>query len=247
MRDNLFSSVSGEEFGYESFSFDARVCSVFDDMVERSVPGYATIQLLLGDLAGRYGQDARIYDLGCSTGNTLLAIASRSKATHFEFIGIDESQDMLDLCKAKLDSKEINATLVNADLTDPNIFSQGPAHVIILNLVLQFIRPAQRKALIQRAFDNLIPGGCLLLVEKTIQADPKLNQMFIDYYHSYKAEMGYSQISISRKREALENRLIPYFREENLNLLTESGFRYASTFFQWINFEGYIAIKENGS
>ncbi|MGX2041480.1 hypothetical protein ACWJKU_15315 [Methylocaldum sp. MU1018] len=35
----------------ESFVFDQRVVNVFDDMVSRSVPGYATIQLLTADLA----------------------------------------------------------------------------------------------------------------------------------------------------------------------------------------------------
>ena len=51
------------------FVFDERVAAVFEDMINRSVPGYRTILTMIGVMANRYcGPGSRIYDLGCSLG-----------------------------------------------------------------------------------------------------------------------------------------------------------------------------------
>ena len=55
--------------------------------------------------------------------------------------------------------------------------------------------------------------------------------------------MGYSDLEISRKREALENILIPFQKEENMKMLQDAGFVSVGTFFQWFNFCGFLAVK----
>jgi tRNA (cmo5U34)-methyltransferase len=50
-------------------------------------------------------------------------------------------------------------------------------------------------------------------------------------------------MEISQKREALENVLIPYRVDENVELLKRSGFRAVETFFRWYNFCGFLALK----
>ena len=108
---------------------------------------------------------------------------------------------------------------------------------------LQFIRPIQRQKVVESLFNSLREGGALILVEKTVEADKILNGLYIDYYHQFKKEMGYSDLEISNKREALENVLIPYQRDENIALLKKAGFSSVSTFFQWFNFAGFLAVK----
>ena len=54
---------------------------------------------------------------------------------------------------------------------------------------------------------------------------------------------AHSDIEISKKREALENVLIPYRLDENVQLLKEAGFRSVEIFFRWYNFCGIVAIK----
>lgn len=243
MKDQLFKN--GTHFNLEGFVFDARVTQVFDDMVSRSVPGYATIQLLVADLANRFENGAPIYDLGCSTGNTLMAIIKRAKTKGLKLVGMDSSPDMLKLCRSKLKdiSNDHSLILENRDITGLKELPYGKAGVIILNLVLQFIRPLHRKKILSFLHDNLLPGGCLILVEKTIQENEFFNNLFISYYHEYKKEMGYTDMEISNKREALENKLIPFYSTENLNAFKESGFETVTTFFQWMNFQGYIGVK----
>ncbi|MCP5463831.1 MAG: carboxy-S-adenosyl-L-methionine synthase CmoA [Deltaproteobacteria bacterium] len=243
-KDTLFGPDN--PFGKEDFVFDARVSQVFDDMVNRSVPGYQTIQLLVADLALRFANKQNIVDLGCSTGNTLLAILARQNTNPAKLIGIDSSKEMLSQCEKKLHPhlSQNEIKLQQDDITDANFKLPVNTSVVILNLVLQFVRPVNRLAVLQNIHADLAKQGCVILVEKTQQKDNLLNDLFIDYYHSYKKEMGYTDLEISQKREALENRLIPFFSEENTKLLQQAGFTKVTSFFQWMNFQGYLAIKE---
>jgi tRNA (cmo5U34)-methyltransferase len=58
-----------------------------------------------------------------------------------------------------------------------------------------------------------------------------------------KRRNGYEEMEISQKREALENVLIPYRVDENVELLKRTGFREVETFYRWYNFCGFLALK----
>ena len=84
------------------FNFGEKVASVFDDMLDRSVPFYREIQKMIVEMAIDFAVDGtNIYDLGCSTGTTLLNLG-QNVCSKVKFIGIDYSQDMLAKCKQKL-------------------------------------------------------------------------------------------------------------------------------------------------
>src|SRR5690242_19668911 len=84
------------------FKFGANVAKVFDDMVNRSVPYYGEIQRMMAELsAGHAAEGAYVYDLGCSTGTTMLGMNTMVDQ-NIRFIGIDDSQEMLDKCRSKL-------------------------------------------------------------------------------------------------------------------------------------------------
>ena len=70
-----------------------------------------------------------------------------------------------------------------------------------------------------------------------------MNRFFIDFYYDYKRKNGYSEEEIIRKREALENVLIPYRFDENFELFQRNGFEIVETFFQWNNFAGFLCVK----
>ena len=57
------------------FTFDATTVRVFDNMVSRSVPFYGEIQRMTAELAAEFAvPGTTVYDLGCSTGTTFLAL-----------------------------------------------------------------------------------------------------------------------------------------------------------------------------
>ena len=70
-----------------------------------------------------------------------------------------------------------------------------------------------------------------------------LNRLFIERYYDLKRKNGYSDLEIAQKREALENVLVPYQLDENLQLLRDVGFSATDVFFKWYNFCGIIAVK----
>ena len=225
------------------FKFGANVVSVFDDMVTRSVPFYLEIQRMMTEIAIDFAvPGSNVYDLGCSTGTTLINL-DRVLSTDINFIGIDDSKEMLEKCKSNFDNAGLKRTynLQYADL-NKGVKLENPS-VVIMCLTLQFIRPLYREKLIEDIYSQMNENGCLILIEKVLGEDSLFNRQFIKYYYDYKRRNQYNEMEISQKREALENVLIPYKLMENRELLLNKGFRYVETFFKWYNFCGMVAVK----
>src|SRR4028119_2364053 len=129
------------------FKFSSKVAGVFDDMVNRSVPFYEEMQRMIAELAADHFQDnTNIYDLGCSTGATMIRM-DESIPRHIQFIGIDDSPDMLEKCREKLKEAgfERPVKLEVADLNGQ--ITIDAASVVVLCLTLQFVRPINREKL----------------------------------------------------------------------------------------------------
>ncbi len=238
-RDTIFDAAPVTE----DFVFNERVVEVFDDMLDRSVPHYREVIHASSQLLAQYlNKGDTVYDLGCATGTTLLEFSRLLEDKKLHFIGLDNSRPMLAKArlKSELFSKQQSLSFFLEDIT---AFEHPDAGSIILNYTLQFIRPLQREAFIKRIFDNLRPGGILLLSEKVLSHDRKLNRRYIEIYHQFKKSQGYSELEIAHKREALENILIPFSITENLSMLQKCGFTSVETYFQWFNFASFIAVK----
>lgn len=224
------------------FAFDRKTADVFDDMVSRSVPFYHEIQRMICEIAADFANEGtNLYDLGCSTGTTLLAL-DQVVEPNVRFIGVDNSEAMLAQAQQKLTAQGMTRQheLVCADLHEGPVIEN--ASVVTMILTLQFIRPLYRERLIRRIAQGLNEHGCLILVEKLTTTNTLLNRLFIKYYYAMKRRNGYSDIEIAQKREALENVLIPYRIEENRELLLTNGFRHVEEMFRWYNFCVLIAV-----
>lgn len=227
----------------EDFTFSKRVVEVFDDMLDRSVPFYHEVILATAELLTKFLQDDdRVVDLGCATGTTLLQFCRLIDIPYLRYIGVDNSRAMLEKgrLKAELYSKKKKIDFIEQDIIDIDLPGTG---AFILNYTLQFIRPVRREEFLRTIYDNLRPGGILILSEKTISHDHLLNRAFIEIYHRYKRQKGYSELEIARKREALENVLIPFSIEENRAILEKVGFSSVESYFQWFNFVSIAAVK----
>jgi len=225
------------------FEFGEKVASVFDDMLDRSVPFYQEIQRMIGEMATDFAvEGTNVYDLGCSTGNTLLNLDGCVPGG-VRFIGVDYSEEMLKRCRQKLSDGKLGHEweLVCADLNQG--VAVRNASMVLMILTLQFVRPLYRDTLIKSILGGLNENGCLILVEKVLGEDSVFNRLFIKYYYDLKKRHGYSEMEIAKKREALENVLVPYKLMENREMLLRAGFRYCDVFFKWYNFCGIIAVK----
>ncbi len=226
------------------FKFGTQVANVFDDMVNRSVPFYGEMQRMLSELTADCAvEGTAVYDLGCSTGTTMIGMNTTVSPT-IKFIGIDDSDDMLAKCDEKLKSAGFTRPyqLINEDLNMGVTIHN--ASVVVLCLTLQFVRPISRERLLKNIFEGINPGGTLILVEKILAEESGFNRDFIKYYYNYKRRNNYTELEISQKREALENVLIPYKLSENISLLRDVGFNHCEVFFKWYNFAALVAIKK---
>jgi tRNA (cmo5U34)-methyltransferase len=238
-RDTVFAT----DGPINDFKFDESVADVFDDMVSRSVPMYGEMQKMLAQLGAQYVQeDSTVYDLGCATGTTLVNLARHIPGS-VRLVGIDLAAPMLEEARRKCAKYGLaeRCELRSMDLNEP--LDLKDASLVIMAWTLQFVRPLRRDALIRSIYDGMRPKGILLIAEKVLVADPALNRLYIDFYLNYKRSQGYSELEISKKREALENVMIPYRVEENVELLQRNGFPVVDTFFRWYNWAGFLAIK----
>ncbi len=224
----------------KQFEFDDEVASVFDDMLERSIPFYKEVIALTCELICLHVKSGgRVVDLGCSTANTLLSLYKKSDKS-LALLGVDNSSSMLELASKKAHAYGANITFVQADITAVTLENYD---AMIANYMLQFIRPLQRQEFVNKLYQSLSPHGIFIFSEKIVFEDKVLNKQMIDLYYDFKRSQGYSDFEIAQKREALENVLIPYSEEENKKMFFHAGFQTVETLFKWGNFATFLAKK----
>jgi len=235
LKDKIFTKELDKKF-----EFDESVASVFDDMLSRSVPFYKEVQKLIIDyIKLNATEGATLTDLGCSTAKFLLEL--NSKVPNLKLCGIDNSAPMLEQAQKKCQAYGVeNIDLIFGDMAEIELKNQD---FITSNYTLQFIRPIQRPKVVAKICNGLKSDGKFIFSEKVVFEDKKLDKDIIEIYYNYKKEQGYSEYEIAKKREALENVLIPFTIKENIDMCKEVGFKQVHTLFQWGNFVTFVAIK----
>ena len=237
--DNIFASPNTSPAPFE---FNAQVADVFDNMIQRSVPGYNFLLDVIGLLAARYGKDqTNCYDLGCSLGTMSLRLRQNLPATS-HVIGVDNSAAMVTRCRHNMarDHSQASYEIRQQDLQETVIEN---ASVVILNFTLQFIADAERPNILKNIAQGIQPGGVLLLAEKVCFDDPQQQDLQVDLYHDFKRYQGYSDLEIAQKRAALENVLVPNTLEQHRQRLLDAGFSRVETCMQCFNFCALLAFK----
>lgn len=232
----------------QEFRFDDAVAAVFDDMIPRSVPLYREVQASTARIITDFAQPGSVvYDLGCSTGESLIHIARAFNSAAIPprawptLVGIDSSASMLRRCRERLAAIGLaeQVTLREEDILDAKLEN---ASVILLNYTLQFIPVADRLGLLAQLRRALIPGGALLLAEKITHRVPTVHRAMNELHWEFKREQGYSELEIAQKRTAIENVLIPLSLDENIELLRRAGFREVEVLLKSYTFVSLVAI-----
>ena len=235
MKDRVFNQDIQKKF-----EFDEAVASVFDDMLNRSVPFYKENQdLIIEYILHNLDDFNTITDLGCSTAAFLLELWQKANR-ELNLIGIDNSKPMLEIANKKALAYGVDINLIEADILNYNFTKSD---FFISNYTLQFIRPLKRPKLVKSIYNSLNNNGKFIFSEKVVFDDKILDKQIIDIYYNYKKKQGYSEMEITKKREALENVLIPFTIKENIAMCKEAGFKSIDTLFQWGNFVTFIARK----
>jgi tRNA (cmo5U34)-methyltransferase len=224
------------------WEFDQSVADVFDDMLRRSIPQYEVMRRAVHEVARRFARPGTsIVDLGCSRGDTLAPLVQEFGAD-CHYVACDVSEPMLEVCRERY-AKEIAAGVVevrNCDLRRE--FPTCEASVVLSVLTLQFTPIEYRRRIVEAAHASIAEGGAFILVEKVFGQSAVVDRMLEEIYLQFKAENGYSQEEIMRKKMSLEGVLVPLDAGQNAAMLKESGFRSVECFWRWMNFVAWVAV-----
>ena len=244
-KDRIYASKQDK---VNDFVFDENVAGVFADMIQRSVPGYSALNLILPIVAKQFIQpNTNVYDLGCSLGEASIAIShSITNLMSFENVNIfaiDNSVAMIEKLQQRLNSihSTDRITPLQDDISKVAINNGSFA---ILNYTLQFIERLKRDTLVKNICEGLNKGGALLLSEKITYQDENEDLLMQQLHESFKRQNDYSEMEISQKREALENVLIRDTHEQHIERMQQAGFSKIIVLTKYLNFVSYLAIKD---
>lgn len=232
----------GDDLKFElgNWEFDSNTANNFDAHVEKSIPGYHQSHDLISILSDHFLVDNDfLVDIGCSTGTVLHKIAKRHSGKNIDILGIDESERMIELASANNTDPRINFlcdSFMSVDL-------HRKVDVFLLVYVLQFVRPKIRQDFVNRLYENLNWGGCLMLFEKSRGSDSRFNDIFNSAYWEWKLLQGFSASEIFSKARSLRGVMEPFTINGTMGLLKRAGFQDIEICFKWGPFQGILAIK----
>jgi tRNA (cmo5U34)-methyltransferase len=230
-------SISAEN---ASWSFGGDVAKTFDDHVSKSVPFYLQGHDLVAKLSDFFLNNGSIcYDIGCSTGTLLEALARRNKNKSINFLGIEPEAPMVARAKDRCSSYS-NIEINQSDVLDVDMAN---ADMIISFYTIQFIRPRHRQELFNRIYKALNWGGAFLWFEKVRAPDARFQDMMTLLYTDYKIDMGYDAQEIVGKSRSLKGVLEPFSTQANIDMAKRAGFEDIMSVFKYVCFEGFLAIK----
>lgn len=219
------------------FEFDEQVASCFDNMLSRSIPDYETMRSLVYKVGRNFvDSDSTIIDIGSSLGRGYQLFAEHG----INVISCDVSEQMIQ------HQRNMFGNMRNVDIRLCDVVSDFPkerANLVLSILVLQFIPIENRQKVVQSIYESLHEGGGAVIVEKVIGSTVFLDDVFVREYYGLKSDNGYTESQISAKRSALEFKMQPLTEEANKRMLLDNGFSKVETFWRFLNFVGFVAVK----
>lgn len=219
------------------WEFNQEVTDCFDEMLERSIPGYPDMRELVTRLGCRYLKyNTAIMDIGCSNGNAIAPFIRRF-GNEYRYVCLDVSEPMINEVKKRFGY--IDARLYDITKGLPQV----EASLILSILTLQFTPIEYRQKIVKDAYERLVPGGAFIVVEKVLGNTEDIDNVLVTEYYQIKAENSYTQEQIAAKRKSLEGVLVPITAGWNEQMLKSAGFSKVDCFWRYLNFAGWVAIK----
>ena len=239
-KDNIYKRSN---FNDLPFSFNEEVAEVFEDMIDRSVPGYISSLLFIQHITNNYFQEnTNCYDLGCSLGAATESLFKATEGKEVKIIAFDNSSAMIESCKHRytdqIESGKVQ--FIEQDITNVEISN---ASIVVINFVLQFLNMSERISLLERVYEGMISRGMLVLSEKIHFDSEFRTEVISKLHHQFKADNGYTEMEISRKRDALEGVLVTDTETKHLQRLESIGFKKVRKEISNLNFMTLVVEK----
>ena len=228
----------------KSWAFNKNVSLSFDSHVRQSVPFYEIFQK---DIA-RYSEwflkeNATIYDLGCSTGQTIKYITQLNIDTKVKINAIDNSKTMVKIAKknlSKIKNKNIQVKVVYGDV---NKLQFKKNNLIYSILLMPFLSKQNQINLLKKSYKSLKSGGGFICINKIQSSNSHFQDIFNQLYFDFKKSKKISEKDILKKAKSLRSVMTLNTQDEEIKILNKIGFKKVEVFFKYLNFIGIIAIK----
>ena len=109
------------------------------------------------EAVSRYGQP--VLDVGCGTGRLLLDFL----ADGVDMDGVDNSAEMLRLCREKAASRGLSPTLYEGEMDTLSLPRRYQTIIVPSSSFQLLTNDSAAKAALQRFYDHLLPGGVLIM------------------------------------------------------------------------------------
>ena len=220
-----------------SWTFKSKsVADAFEKHVRKSVPFYEhSHEIALGLSDFFLKNKSTCYDLGCSTGQLLDKINKRHSDKKINFVGFDDSKEMIKIAK-----KNKNLKFFNKDISKIKI---QKSDFILSLFTIQFIQPKERQQIFDKIYKSLNWGGGFFLCEKIRGRDARFQDILNFLYFDFKKKQKLSDKEILNKEKSLRGVMEPFTINANLDFLKRAGFKDIMPVYQYLCFIGILAIK----
>ncbi len=199
----------------------------FDSHVREQLPWYDVAQDIVSHFVRSLAPEAaKVYDLGCSTGNLELACSDTIDQKKLVWTPIDDSSQMISEYKGKFQP-------VLADIASYDYFNFDLA---ICFLSLMFIHPSRRRKMISQLYSKMNDYGAIIIFDKIVSSGGYLGAIQSRLSMSMKLSQGVAASEILQKEISLIGHQMP---------IDYSEFEDYSIFkiFKVGEFEGFIIRK----
>ena len=224
-----------------AFSF-ARYAEDFDEHIQKSIRGYTDLLSDCVAVSEYFVEDnSTVFDIGCSTGNFLAHVIERNqeRAPNAQYVGIDIEANFRERWERL---EEQGAKLHIGDIR----FFPIPAHCSLVTSIfsLQFISEHERQQIVDQIYRALLPGGALIVAEKTLAKCPKLQDMLTFIHYDYKSHY-FSESEILEKERSLRPIMKLWSEDQIFRSLVTAGFLEGNvqSFWRSHGFTAFIALR----
>jgi tRNA (cmo5U34)-methyltransferase len=224
-----------------SFSF-ARFAEGFDQHIRQSIRGYVDLLSDCVALSEYFVEGGTVvFDIGCSTGTFLRELRNKNHARcpGVRYVGIDIEQ--------KFDAHWHETTLpdIEFQVADIRLFAIPHGCSFVTSIFsMQFIPEADRQRILDDIHRALLPGGAMIVAEKTLSKLAKLNDMLTFIHYDFKRR-SFTEAEILAKERSLRPIMKLWSEQQIIDSMVTAGFasEKIQCFWRNHNFTAIIALK----
>lgn len=226
----------GAQHFLRAFS-DPQAVAHYADGPPRFVPGFADLHRMTAILlAERAPCDARVLVLGAGGGLELQAFAEAHPG--WRFVGVDPSEQMLDLAARRLGPLTARVEFVHGYVEDA---PAGPFDAATCLLTLHFLDPAERRRTVDGIRRRLKPGAPFVAAHSSFPQVEQERALWLSRYAAFAVASGADPEQANKARTAVDAALNMLSPVQDEAILHDAGFAELSLFYAAFTWRGWIA------